>query len=412
MSAEFNKIDIEDAFDDYMRRTASHVKREEVQYRESRRVWFAAFGRFFHYIALEITKLAEVWWKRASSQNIRKIRFPVEEIQAVPMHEMSSLTIAYVTARKDCKWEWFFSSLINQILESDDIRVIVVDSYEGTRAGLTRTNGSLPIQAQQFFGLDKLLHVRPKPNVWQGEHRLTKENWFAMANARNTALCLCETDYIAYCDDLSVLLPGWLNAVKEAMAGGYIACGAYRKVKNLVVENGEVKSFTPFSEDCRLASAKDEVSPCTGDWLYGCSCAMPVEDLLEVGGWPEMCDGLGSEDTTLGIVLGNAGKHLKYDKRMMTYEDEDLHHYTVGSDSTWENGLRVSASLKRRDKGVSPNDKSHAIVNIARGSKYFENYYEGGMRALREHVLAGNPFPICQIPDRDWYDGQLISEMT
>jgi hypothetical protein len=67
--------------------------------------------------------------------------------------------------------------------------------------------------------------------------------------------------------------------------------------------------------------------------------------------------------------------------------------------------------MKKTDKGVSPNDKSHAALNIANGTKYFENYYEGGIRKMREEVLSGKPFPIVQIPDRDWYDGQLLSEM-
>lgn len=308
-----------------------------------------------------------------------------------------NLTIAYVTGRKDPKIDWFLDSLRKQTWNEICPIVIVISRHE------------LYLHAMSW---PKLVVSKPKPNVWQGEHRLTKEDWWAMSNARNTALALCKTDYLCYVDDLSVLMPGWFDAVKEAMAGNYIACGAYRKVKKLVVENGEVKSYEPYSEDTRFALAKDTVSPCTGDWLYGCSCCFPVEALLTVGGWPEICDGLGSEDYCLGIALQNAGFHLKYDKRMMTYEDEDLHNTTVGSDTQWgENGVRVSGGLKRMDKGISPNDKSHAVLGIARSSRYYANYYEGGMRRLREHVLSGNPFPVIQQPQHDWFDGQPISEM-
>ena len=97
---------------------------------------------------------------------------------------------------------------------------------------------------------DKLISYmvyQPKPCVWQGPHRLTKQDWFAASNARNTGLCYARDGWIAYVDDLSVLMPGWLNAVREAMAGNYIVLGAYKKVKNLVVENGVVRSCWEFA---------------------------------------------------------------------------------------------------------------------------------------------------------------------
>lgn len=291
-----------------------------------------------------------------------------------------TLTIAYVTARRDPKVEWFLSSLALQ--SNEPIPIIVVSLFPHLFSQIK----------SDYFTLSE-----PKPNVWQGEHRLTKQDWFAMANARNTALCLCDTDWIAYVDDLSVLETTWLDCVKEAMEGRYNVAGSYRKVKNLVVENGLIKSFTPFSEDCRMALSNGCLVDCDGGWLYGCSCAFKVEDLLDVGGWPEYCDGLGAEDYCLGIALKNAGKTLVYCKPMATMESEEHHH--------------TEPSLRRTDKGVSPNDKSHAALNIAKSSKYFPNYYPGGMRALREFVLAGNPFPVIQQPRHDWFDGQLISEM-
>jgi glycosyltransferase involved in cell wall biosynthesis len=288
-----------------------------------------------------------------------------------------SLTIAYITSRKDPKIDWFWDSLIKQAKETH--RVIVVTLHGD-------------IVEDKFSDT-----VRPKPSVWQGEYRLTKEDWFAAANARNTALCMCETEWIAYVDDLSVLMPGWLGRVEAAMEGGYNVAGSYRKVKELWVKDGEVKWSIPFSDDSRLNLQKEDLSDCDGGWLYGCSCAFRVEDLLSVGGWPEYCDGLGSEDYCLGLCLKNAGFTLKYDKQMMTYESEEDHY--------------KEPSLKRTDKGLSPNDKSHAALNIAKSSKYFANYYRGGMRTLREFVLKGFPFPVIQEPKHDWFDNQPISEM-
>jgi hypothetical protein len=319
-----------------------------------------------------------------------------------------SLTIAYISARRNNRIEWFFDSLAKQVKKLQE-HVIVVDHFENEFGRSEEIfhkfakSFTVPLHIEheekgnvpsKFF-----THVEPKPNVWSGDHRLTKENWFSVASSRNSAICLCRTSHIAFVDDLSVLCPGWWQAAQEAVAGSYIGLGAYRKVNNLLVENGEIIEFTATDAgiDDRLKRVDKDVSECDGGWLYGCSFVAPLEDLLEVGGFPEFCDSLGGEDYCLGIALRNAGKHLKFDRRMMTLESEELHF--------------VEPAMKRTDKGVSPNDKSHAALRIAQGSVYYPNYYEGGIRALRDHVLAGNPFPIVQIPTHDWFDGQPISEM-
>jgi hypothetical protein len=311
------------------------------------------------------------------------------------------LTIVYTTSRKNPRFKWFVDSLAKQIKPEDKIKVIIVDRfYPYHPSSVSRIycferyrdfNREFPIE---------WLVVSPKPCVWQGEHRLTKEDWFAASSSRNTGLCLAQDGFIAFVDDLSVLLPSWLQSVREAMAQNYLVCGSYQKVKNLFVEDGLVKSFDYYDRgiDNRRSQAFQEITPCSGDWLYGCSCAMPVEALLTIGGWAEPCDGLGFEDVCTGIILNNAGFGFRYDKRMMTYEDEDAHF--------------EEPAMKKTDKGQSPLDKSHAILNIVKsGQKYFDSQYEGGIRAERKRVLNGEPFTIRKHPDRDWYDGQLISEM-
>lgn len=309
-----------------------------------------------------------------------------------------NLTIAYVTGRVNPMAMWFADSLSLQ-LGDENIQLIVVDRFA--------FKGKNP----DFLGYSPVW-TKPKPTPWQGDHRLTKKEWWAMSNARNTALCLTKNDYLVYVDDVSVLMPGWMDAVRQAAREGYIVCGAYRKVKQLDVSNGTVRSYQPFSEDTRWALAPDEVGPCTGDWLYGCSCGFPVEQLLAVGGWPEFCDGLGSEDYCLGIALQNNGFPLKYDKRMLTLESEEHHHYVRGSDKTWDGGYRENAdNLIRRDKGLSPNDKSHAALALARQSKYYPNYYPGGMRELHSFMKFHDTFPLIVEPRHDWFDGQPIAEM-
>lgn len=303
------------------------------------------------------------------------------------------VTIAYFTNRKNPRFHWFTQSLHRELLGSyEGIRIVVVDFW-----------AEEPGRKDDFRKLAycDLIHVTPKPNVWQGKHRITKVDFFAAANARNTAICLAPDGWIVFVDDLSVLLPGWWNAVKDAMFSGYIVLGAYKKVKNLVVENGNIVSFEEFipGVDSRWRVGSDNGPViAAGSWMFGCSLAAPVEAFLKIGGFPELADSLGSEDYLAGIALEKQGFRLMYDRRMLTYESEEAHF--------------EDPPFKRTDKGVSPNDKSHAALNmVMQGNGYFVNYYEGGIPALRQHVLSGNPFPVVKIPEHDWYNSDKICEM-
>ncbi len=93
---------------------------------------------------------------------------------------------------------------------------------------------------------------------------------------------------------------------------------------------------------------------------------------------------------------------------MKTLESEELHHVGPSfrkDDWHFVNGLPVLG-------GDGHSDKSHAVLNIAKQSKHWPNYFgEEGIRGLRKRVLAGEPFPVVQVPDRDWYSGLLLSEL-
>ena len=301
------------------------------------------------------------------------------------------LTIAYMTCRQNPRFEWFRDSLLHQNPIGIVNRIVVVDFHAATR------EPKLDVP-----GIETIV-TTPKPTVWQGPHRLTKRDYFAAANARNTALCYAKDGWIAYVDDLSVLMPGWLKCVREAMQGNYIALGAYRKVLKLQVENGEVKYLEdhPSGWDSRWKHGNDaHPVPAAGGWLFGASVAMPVETLLKINGWDEDCDSLGGEDYIAGLMLEKHGYRFMYDRRMLTLESEELHHYEV--------------TLTRIDKGKSPKDKSHKILKMVtdhgrhRAPNYFGNE---GIAGLRQRVLRGEPFPIPSIPEHDWYDDQPLREM-
>lgn len=307
------------------------------------------------------------------------------------------LSFCLVTNRRDCRAEWTWDSLHTQ--GAGDCKWIVVDYYHAERDTSKGIWKHISEHAK---------HVPPKPNVWNTEHRLTKEPWFAAASHRNTGLCVCSTGYICFLDDLSVALPGYYDAVKEAVAGNYVMCGSYSKSKNMVVEDGIIKSFEPYSQDNRMSYVTRDVTPCSGSFLYGCSVAGPMEAFLSVNGWPEICCGLGGEDYCMGIALKNAGWDLRFDRRARTMESEELHYAEKQfrrEDWHFENGVPIVG-------GNGKDDKSHAALHIAMQSKRFENYFgEGGIRALRDSVLAGNPFPVQSIPEHDWYTKIPLREL-
>lgn len=303
-----------------------------------------------------------------------------------------------MTNRLQPKLEWFLDGWHRQT--GGDYRgtkLVVVDFHAKDR--LDYKDRLHRIEA----GGGEFVHVEPKPNVWQGSHRLTKENYFAASNARNTALCLAPDGHICYVDDLSVPKAGWWDAVKLASTRpDRVTCGAYAKVRDLsVTDDGEI-TFTPHppGDDMRMRGLPSEPPPypCMPGWHFGCSVCAPVEAYLKINGWPEACDGMGYEDCITGIAISMNGYGFLYDTRMFTYEDDGLH--------------GVEKPFMRWDKGKSPNDKSHAMLNMFRMCARFQNYFpEPGIRALRNAVLGGAQFPIQQIPEHDWFDGQPLRDM-
>ena len=307
------------------------------------------------------------------------------------------LTIAYITARREPHIEWFWASLDRETRTTPiDYDVVVVDYY----ANEPLRKAELGTLARVPFRL-----TAPKPTVWQGPHRLTTKDYFAPSNARNTAVCWADSEWIAFVDDLSVLMPGWLNSVKEAMAGNYIALGSYKKVMELKVNDQGEGSFREFDggidsriKHCARHNQAGPLVPAAGSWMFGCSFVIKVEDFLSVNGSDENCDSVGGEDYNLGIRLQNAGKRFFYDLRMLTLESEEGH-WTANPFIRW-------------DKGTSPNDKSHALLKMCSQSTWAPNYFgPGGLRELRRQVLSGAPFPITQIPEHDWFDGQPLRDM-
>jgi len=299
------------------------------------------------------------------------------------------ITFCYLTNRLDCRIQWFFDSLHRELQgEYSDVRVVVVDFFQPERTRIEELYRGPP---------DTLFHVEPKPNVWQGKHRLTQTDFFAAANARNTGLCLAPDGYIVYVDDLSWLYPGWINEVRWGVEQNVVVAGSYKKVTNLDVEKGELirQPGIPISGvDSRLIKLRHK-QKIWGGSVFGCSVGCPVEPLLEINGWDEDCDSMGAEDYIFGLQIGRK-LSIYFCPKMLTYESEELHHQEAPL-------LRIIKQSK------SDIDASHAMLNSAKSGKNpatFSNF-----REVRRNVLDGQPFPIVQIPEHDWRDGQPLETM-
>lgn len=302
---------------------------------------------------------------------------------------IKSLTIVYVTARKEPKIEWFSDSLWRETGgDVSNTFVIIVDAFK---------TGNLP---KDYNENKHVRHVLPKPTIWQGEHRITKEDWWAKCNALNTGIALCDTEWIAFVDDRSVLAHGWLQCIQDAMMNEYAVCGSYEKRANMKVDNGEItEAGELLGQDIRTQRGFPHR---TADW-YGGSGALPLEWCLMVNGFPETyCDGLGFEDIQFGILLRNNLLPMYYDSRMRLIEDRTP-------------GESYEGALKRASKpSPDPNDKYQAkdyrILSIMGDSKTSGNSYD--IRELRERVLRGEPFPPPTASKYDWFDGTYIGDMT
>lgn len=287
-------------------------------------------------------------------------------------------TVVYMTGRKDPRLDWTAADLDEQIQPKDEIHLIVVDA-------VGRTLDQLGVN-ERSTKLKSAIVTLPKPNIWQGRHRVTAADWWAKSSASNTGIVLCKTDFVAFLDDRCRLGPRWLEAVRGAeRERASVIVGTYDKIEG----SGKV------TVDHRREQHPDGKRDCGGGWLYGCTFALPLAWCLEANGFEEGCDGLSGEDYIFGLMIENNGHRIDFDPSLfVSLERSPLHENTY---------IRV-------DKGTSPDDKSHAA--LARFKKRKRTEFTPDLTALRVDLARGGSFPI---PDpngnyRDWYDGTLIRD--
>lgn len=301
---------------------------------------------------------------------------------------MKSLTICYVTARPEPRFDWFFQSLLKQNREQvEQVYIIIVDFFADDPERRMQVQRLCP-----DFLLPRVVHTLPKPNVWQGKHRKTVGHWWAKSAYLNTAICLAKTEWIACLDDRSVIMPGYFGAINRAMAGGYAVCGRYQKRTGVTVEDGYIKhGGIVVGEDPRYLG-NNQAREVPGSFWFGCNNALPVEDALKVNGYDETCDSLGLEDCIFGGMLERQGFAIHYDPAMFMVEDRTPEFY--------------ESAVGRTDKGVSPKDKSHSLVALTKERTTATHHWN--LREIRARVQSGQAFPIPEEPTVDWWDSRPL----
>jgi hypothetical protein len=335
------------------------------------------------------------------------------------------ITIGYITSRIDPRFAWFAASLARELravseLAIEDVQVIVVDARLWRDETARRAELSAAVSSR--FPFD---HVSPKPSVWQGPHRLTAQDWFCAATARNTILALARAQHVAFVDDLSVLVSGWLKAHLHAAANRYVLAGCTNKRSNVVVDFDGGYRCDPFAgDDSRfgLFRGPDDYAPCAGSQLYGGTFSVPLESALAVNGVDEIHDGIaGGEDYDFGIRLERLGSTIRICRTCVTVEDGPAHQsenvrlanlqqWIKCVDMWWDLSHPEARDYQRAETGwanVRGVRASDAIGDRLRRetTRVWSVGNNFNLRELREKMLRGESFPIPTEPTQRWVDG-------
>lgn len=308
------------------------------------------------------------------------------------------ISIIYLTNRVHPKFEWFVESLLNQTneLRKQAIELIFVDSVLNVDES-KRRNELAEIIRDRF----NFIHVAPKPNIYQGHSRKTKTEMFSPANARNTGIKYASGEYCVFVDDVSVLMPSWLETVNNYRKENKIVCGGYRKDFEMNVQNGILVSSRIHDpgKDSRMRK-ESHARRITGSEFFGSSFGIPKSVFNSIGGFDEICDSIGGEDYHFGIRLERAGHKIYYDPAMFTVESEELHNQPykmlrddrVLSEGDYIERLKRFGLQRRHTTGNW--DSSHMILDILYGTNQ--------KQSIGIPDWAG---------DGHWFDGKPYSEI-
>jgi hypothetical protein len=323
--------------------------------------------------------------------------------------DLAAVSVVHVTHRRDPAFGWFVDSLASQLEGGDGIEVIFVDGLHDAERGLELerlVDGRFPFR-----------HVPPKPNPWNGTHRLTTANEYAaLSSARNTGIVYATAPYVVFVDDLCVLMPGWWEQVRRAASERIVVGGAYRKDYEMVVRDGTLVSSRPAGIDCRWERGDDaRLVPLSGGELFGAGTAAPRDLLVELNGYDELCDPVGGEDYQLGLRIEFAGVPIFYCRAMLAVESEELHRQPpivtrlnkTLEPATYMRRLREFGVRSRTSDGE--HDISHFLLDLVYGARSPRT--QGNCYSLRALTEDGLTETVARFPREHWFDHQPLALM-
>lgn len=325
------------------------------------------------------------------------------------------ITIAYTTARREPMFRWFVESLIRQYPDGHVTdEVIIVDAW------LEYSHTRRAELAAIVNGRFEYIHTPPKPSIWRGKHRKTKRNFYDSAGSKNTAFVIMSSDYCVIMDDLSYLLPGWLDYHRFAAENRWVFSGQFCKGANLVFDGVELKSWDVHYPDCRIKNQADLTKPIQswGGWCFGSNTGAPLQAILDTGGKDEFLARAGGEDCDWGVRLENAGwkPQMFFDSRCAYVEDELLH-YTGPNEVDESYCLRAFKSIKETEENQETfkavrrwlDSETHPRLYQQRNPKPRDPHFN--LIAERELYRATRGFK--SVDHIEWTDpdGQDISEL-
>lgn len=319
-------------------------------------------------------------------------------------------TIAYFTCRKDPKIEWFFRSLNRELKKNwKNINIIIIDYYYQ----FDTINRKNELKKKYEMYTNNVKHISPKPCPIQGKYKVTKDNYFAASNTRNTAFINCETSYIVCIDDLTVIKDGWLDVVLWGLKNNYVLYGSYAKVDKLeCLEDG---SFSFDKDSMQLDSrfnneviTNDFATKVAGSWLFGCSFAMPLELAFKIDGFSEICDTISGEDSEFGIRLNRVTTDIYYSRQMMTLED-NLLHFVDNIKFIRESKILTENTLMKNKIGLF---SDHAIIQNVMESQSPLPFIPTNLIKIKE-IYNLDETKLAELFDtlQYWVDGKLLCEM-
>lgn len=323
------------------------------------------------------------------------------------------ITICYITARKQPMFKWFVESLIMQYPNGIvDDQVIIVDVFvdhdENRKEDLKK------LVNNRF----EYTHTASKPSIWNGKHRKTSRNFYDGPSTRNTGFIICDTSYLVYVDDLTVLMPNWLSYHKRAAEKNLIFSGAYDKVSDICFEGNVFKSYHKNDVDHRMTYQKDDNDlKSGGGWAFGTNTGFPMEYILKVNGYDEFFGARrGCEDCNLGIRLENAGfaDKIYYNKNCLTIEDSLLHY-------TGENEVNELYSVRVWKSDINKSNQRHAFLaktyNDLEHAHLYKNKmyttYDTHFNLEKERLLYKQTNTFKMVDDYNFvdFDGEKINEL-